>query len=190
MFRLTRAIGAAVLSGVIALVPSASASATPDAPDRPTPATPPARDADRLIVTITGAGATSDGVHELRCRPTGGNHPAPEAACAAVERETRSGADVFAPVPEGTVCTLQYGGPAVARVSGTWGGVDVDARYDRGDGCEIARWDRLVPLLPDMRSDRGIWKATDDTRRSAAREATGAWRLEEVLGGAWPGALR
>lgn len=54
---------------------------------------------------------------------------------------------------EGTLCTMQYGGSATAHVTGTWAGRPVDARYDRGDGCEIARWDRLVPLLPDLRAE-------------------------------------
>jgi hypothetical protein len=42
---------------------------------------------------------------------------------------------------------MVYGGPQVAEVRGTWDGVDVDARFQRTDGCEIARWDRLAPLL-------------------------------------------
>jgi hypothetical protein len=47
------------------------------------------------------------------------------------------------------MCTMLYGGPATAHVTGTWAGRPVDARFDRADGCEIARWDALVPLLPE-----------------------------------------
>jgi hypothetical protein len=45
---------------------------------------------------------------------------------------------------------MRYGGPATARVTGRWAGRAVDATYDRSNGCEIARWDRFVPLLPAM----------------------------------------
>ncbi|MFE2580417.1 SSI family serine proteinase inhibitor [Streptomyces sp. NPDC059378] len=108
-------------------------------------------DGDRLTVTVRGAGGAADGTYELRCHPDGGSHPDPQGACLAVERNTRWGTETFAPVPEDSICTLQYGGPATARVTGTWAGRPVDATFDRGDGCRIARWDRFVPLLPDLR---------------------------------------
>ncbi|WP_437046032.1 SSI family serine proteinase inhibitor [Streptomyces sp. enrichment culture] len=110
------------------------------------------RDGDRLTVTVHNAGKGLDGTFELRCHPHGGSHPDPAGACAVVERNTRWGEDVFGPAPRGTVCTMQYGGPATARITGTWAGRPVDATYDRRDGCRIARWDRLVPLLPDLGS--------------------------------------
>ncbi|MFF8031301.1 SSI family serine proteinase inhibitor [Streptomyces sp. NPDC016626] len=109
---------------------------------------------DRLVVTVRDAGGGADGTYEVRCRPSGGSHPDPAGACAAVERNTRWGEDVFAPPPRDAACTLQYGGPATARVTGTWAGRPVDATYDRANGCAIARWDRLVPLLPEPRSAR------------------------------------
>ncbi|MFF1274942.1 SSI family serine proteinase inhibitor [Streptomyces marokkonensis] len=109
---------------------------------------PPGR-GDRLTVTVRGTGGGADGTYEVRCRPGGGSHPDPAGACAAVERNTRWGADPFAPVPRDAVCTMQYGGPATARVTGRWAGRPVDTTYDRTNGCAIARWDRLVPLLPE-----------------------------------------
>ncbi|MDG9720606.1 SSI family serine proteinase inhibitor [Streptomyces sp. DH24] len=116
---------------------------------------PPVRDEDRvgdhLVVTVRGTGGDADGTYELRCHPPGGSHPDPARACAAVEKNTRWGQDTFAPVPAGAACTMQYGGPATARVTGTWAGRPVDATYDRSNGCQIQRWDRLVPLLPDVR---------------------------------------
>jgi hypothetical protein len=53
----------------------------------------------------------------------------------------------FAPVPRTTPCTAIYGGPAVARVTGTFRGGPVDARFSLEDGCEIARWERNRALL-------------------------------------------
>jgi len=142
------AVGATAVSS---FVPAAAYAAGPL-----TLAPPPVQDEDRagdhLTVTVshTGNGAL-DGTYELYCHPGGGDHPDAAAACDALDRGTRWGTDTFAPVPEGSVCTMQYGGPATARVTGTWAGRPVDASYDRGDGCEIARWGRLVPLLPDLR---------------------------------------
>jgi hypothetical protein len=53
----------------------------------------------------------------------------------------------FAPVPRTTPCTAIYGGPAVARVTGTLNGEPVDASFSLEDGCEIARWERNRDLL-------------------------------------------
>ena len=51
------------------------------------------------------------------------------------------------PVPPDVACTEIYGGPATARVRGTLAGHRVDARFDRTNGCEIARWNRNAALL-------------------------------------------
>ncbi|WP_217142235.1 SSI family serine proteinase inhibitor [Streptomyces sp. AC627_RSS907] len=121
----------------------------------PLPAAHPAAAAsggDHLTVTVRDAGADADGTYELYCNPDGGSHPDPAGACAAVERDTQWGQDPFAPAPKGGVCTMQYGGPATARVTGTWAGRPVDTTYDRRDGCAISRWDRMVPLLPALGS--------------------------------------
>ena len=53
----------------------------------------------------------------------------------------------FAPVPGQMACTAIYGGPAVARVSGTLRGEPVEARFSLEDGCQIARWERNRELL-------------------------------------------
>jgi hypothetical protein len=53
----------------------------------------------------------------------------------------------LAPVPRDVACTSIYGGPDVARVTGTIDGQRIDARFNRTDGCEIERWDRNVALL-------------------------------------------
>jgi hypothetical protein len=51
------------------------------------------------------------------------------------------------PVAPNVACTQIYGGPATARVRGTLHGKPVDARFDRTNGCEIARWERNAALL-------------------------------------------
>lgn len=71
--------------------------------------------------------------------------PDPDAALEAVER---FGQDIFFPLPgPPKLCTQQYGGPQVALVTGTFHGQRVNAMFQRTDGCEIARWKALAPLL-------------------------------------------
>jgi hypothetical protein len=146
------AVSAATV-GALAATPAAASPTTPR-----TFAPPPVRDEDRaggdhLTVTVRHAGA-ADGTHELYCHPGGGTHPDVTGACEAVGRNTRWGKDPFAPVPPDSMCTMIYGGPATAHVTGTWAGRPVDTTYDRSNGCEISRWDRMVPLLPGLGAGR------------------------------------
>ncbi|MFI9170514.1 SSI family serine proteinase inhibitor [Streptomyces lincolnensis] len=154
MSKVTRLL---LLAGSVGSVVAASAvpaiAVSPLAPLAP----PPVRDEDRaaargdhLTVTVRNAGGGADGRFELDCHPSEGSHPDAGGACAVMDRSTRWGKDGFAPVPKGSMCTMQYGGPATAHVTGTWAGRPVDARFDRSNGCEIGRWDRLVPLLPQL----------------------------------------
>ncbi|GHJ40156.1 SSI family serine proteinase inhibitor [Streptomyces sp. TS71-3] len=107
-------------------------------------------DHDTLTVTVTDAGPGIDGTYRLDCRPNGGTHPNPVGACGRLGELFQSGQDPFAPPPERSACTLQYGGPASARVTGTWQGRPVDAQFKRTDGCEVSRWNALVPVLPSV----------------------------------------
>ena len=54
----------------------------------------------------------------------------------------------FAPLAEDLACTQQYGGPETAHVIGRWGGEPVELELSRVDGCRIAQWDSLVPVVP------------------------------------------
>jgi hypothetical protein len=78
-------------------------------------------------------------VRTLRCNPPGGTLARRAEACARLGRLR----DPFAPVPKDVVCTQVYGGPEVARVRGTFRGRRVDASFNRRNGCEIRRWDRV-----------------------------------------------
>ncbi|WJV47641.1 SSI family serine proteinase inhibitor [Streptomyces flavofungini] len=103
--------------------------------------------AHRLTVTVSGAGA-GDGTYTLECAPTGGTHPSPDTACERLDQLAAEGANPFEPVPRDALCTQQYGGPETARVRGDWHGRPVDATFSRTDGCQISRWNNLVPVLP------------------------------------------
>ena len=80
----------------------------------------------------------------LRCDPIGGTHPARAASC----RKLSSLPNPFRPVPGDAVCTEIYGGPDVARVTGTFRGRRIWAQFRLRNGCEISRWKRVQPLLP------------------------------------------
>jgi hypothetical protein len=96
----------------------------------------------RIRVWPEGAGGRSS-TWTLRCDPAGGTHPRRVEAC----RVLASFKDPFAPVPPNMGCTQIYGGPQVALVTGTFSGRRVWTRFKRNDGCQIARWARVGPLL-------------------------------------------
>ncbi|MGW4223993.1 SSI family serine proteinase inhibitor [Streptomyces bauhiniae] len=148
-----------------ALTPTSSAApghATPtraipatlaNAPRVTTPALPPPPlpedgTGDHLTLVVHGAGPGRDGVRQLFCHPEAGDHPDPAAACRVLDENTRWGRDPFTPVPPDSICTMIDGGTATAHVTGYWAGRPVDAEFSRRNGCEIDRWDRLVPFLP------------------------------------------
>lgn len=143
------AVSLAAVSSLAALtaVPAAAAPAAPSAA-APLPVRPDGRGGDHLTVVVRHAARGRDGRYELFCHPEGGRHPDVAGACRMLDARTRWGRDAFAPVAPGTTCAMVHGGPATAHVTGTWAGRPVDARFDRRDGCEIGRWNRMVPLLP------------------------------------------
>ncbi|GHC76652.1 SSI family serine proteinase inhibitor [Streptomyces flavofungini] len=104
-------------------------------------------DADRLTIAVGESGA-GDGTYTLECAPTGGTHPSPDDACERLDQLAAEGVNPFKAVARGAACTQQYGGPETAHVTGTWQGRPVDATFSRTDGCQISRWNSLVPVLP------------------------------------------
>lgn len=97
-------------------------------------------------VTITvDAGATS--TYTLTCAPPGGDHPDPEAACAALLDAAAQEPSPLDPVPADQLCTEIYGGDQTAVIEGTVDGEPVRAELSRVNGCEISRWDALLPVL-------------------------------------------
>lgn len=100
----------------------------------------PARPRYDLTITYwpTGRGAEPRSA-TLTCDPDGGSHPDPAQACDALLGHE----DALRPVPPDTACTQVYGGPQLATLSGS----GVHALFSRANGCEIARWDALKPVL-------------------------------------------
>jgi Subtilisin inhibitor-like len=98
----------------------------------------------KATVWPKGHGTADRVVRTLRCDPPGGSVPRPPATCRAI---TAAGRSAFRAVPPDTACTEIYGGPAVAIVTGRLDDRRVWARFTRENGCQIARWQRLVLLL-------------------------------------------
>ncbi len=100
-----------------------------------------------LTVEVTWApGLTA--TWTLECDPVGGTHPNARRACATLSTIPHP----FAKEPTGIACTMIYGGPEKARVTGRWEGVRVAKGFDRTDGCQIARWQQYRALFTDPSS--------------------------------------
>lgn len=54
---------------------------------------------------------------------------------------------VFEPVPVDQACTAIYGGPRRATATGTYQDEPVSATFNQENGCEIARWNQIAPVL-------------------------------------------
>jgi hypothetical protein len=131
--RLSRAIitlGAAALALSGTVAPASAVSFAP---------------ATHLVVQVklTETGRTQ--TYTLSCGPTRGTHPQAAGACTML-RTARPSA--FQPTPPDAMCTMMYGGPQTARVTGLWNGRRVQASFSRTNGCEISRWSAVNPLLP------------------------------------------
>jgi hypothetical protein len=58
---------------------------------------------------------------------------------------------VFNPVPEDRVCTMIYGGPATATIRGTYEDDLANASFSQANGCEIGRWNQILPVLRTLK---------------------------------------
>jgi hypothetical protein len=98
-----------------------------------------------LVVELDRGDGSAVERYTLTCGDTAdGDHPASQEACdhlAAME-------DPFAPLSADKICAQVYDGPQTAYVTGRWRGEPVDLHLARNDGCRIAQWDGLGPLLP------------------------------------------
>lgn len=60
---------------------------------------------------------------------------------------------VFEPVPVDQACTAIYGGPRKATVTGRYQDEPVSAVFTQENGCEIARWNQIKPVLDALGLD-------------------------------------
>ena len=110
----------------------------PADPGRPAPVT-------QLTVRVDPDGDGPEQARQARisCDRQAGDRGSPCAAAAKLRP-----AD-FEPTPRDVACTELFGGPETATIAGTLRRQQVDARFSRHDGCEIARWEKVSALLAE-----------------------------------------
>lgn len=99
-----------------------------------------------LTLTLWPSGLNGDSIiWRLQCEPTGGDHPDPAAACAALT----SVPDPFGPVQPPPRCAeIPESGPEVAVLEGAFREREVRSRFERSSACVTPRWDRIAPVFP------------------------------------------
>lgn len=145
------AAAALVLAGCADSNPGSAPSSSEPAPSPSTSASSPAASpaaATSLRVELMADGEAVTDTWTLECdgaAPAGeSGAPDPAAACAAL---AEGGTGLFAEPGSDVACTMQYGGPQRATVSGTVNGEAVEAEFAASDGCQISRWESLSGLL-------------------------------------------
>jgi LysM repeat protein len=74
-------------------------------------------------------------------------------------------------------CEEVYGGPQRATITGTIGARRVALTIDRADGCGIADWNRLLPLLGDPER-RGVIPRSKPTSTTATTAPLAKYRVQ------------
>lgn len=103
-----------------------------------------------ISVTMTSDGETS--TYRLAClgdTATLTGDPAPagaDAMCLALNDDALKDRLLLGDLSE--ACSLQYGGPEKATVTGTFDGDVVDTEFHRTDGCGIGDWGAMSGVLP------------------------------------------
>ena len=98
-----------------------------------------------LKLTLWPTGTNGDSISwRLECEPTGGDHPDPEAACAALTAVK----DPFGkPAPPPRCEEIPGSSPEVALLEGEFRGRKVRSMFDRSSACVAGRWDRIAPVF-------------------------------------------
>ena len=133
----------------VAVLAACGGPAQPAGPGEPTSAVPTASPSAESRLAVLHRDGDKASTWQLTCSPAGGTHPDPQSACQAIEKNDGA---AFKPVDPDTMCTEVYGGPGTATITGTWRGQEVNSRLNLTNGCEIARWEALVGLLPPIDS--------------------------------------
>lgn len=122
----------------------------------PSDTPPPFREASLEIkYSETGKGDSNmmEPVYEtytLECNMDGrygGTHPNPNEACNHLRENTML--YQIKPDIEPQACTMIYGGPQEAVISGFINGREIRFDISRTNGCEITEWDSWVPVIPE-----------------------------------------
>jgi hypothetical protein len=115
------------------------------------PSGQPSAAGTQLTVTVRQSPSAQAKTWTLTCGPTGGTLPQAASACAVLDKAATSHTDPFAPTPKGVMCTMIYGGPQTAHVTGAWKGRKIDSSFKRTNGCEIKRWSTLSTMFGPLK---------------------------------------
>ncbi|MDF9814277.1 SSI family serine proteinase inhibitor [Streptomyces sp. SPB162] len=127
--------------------PLTATASTPSNPTASTPSTPSPSNPNPS--TSTPSTSTPSPAPSTSLFPSGspaGMGPAKAAKDSCDQLRRLSGP--VGPVPTGQMCSMIYGGSQTAQVTGVWHGAPVKEKYSRSNGCEVARWNRMAPVLP------------------------------------------
>jgi len=117
------------LAALLALPACGSEQAAGPSDSATTSVQPTRSPADRLTVEVRASANATPTTWTLTCGPAGGDHPKAAKACEALGKAE----DPFKPVPKDQI----------------WRGRQVDAGFNRKNGCEMHRWDQVEPLFGD-----------------------------------------
>ena len=127
----------------------ATTSRAPDPDPVPDPPTPWAELTFAVQIQGPDAATTTYGLTCLDDDATAAGDPTPAPAaemCRALGDEAVAARLIDGPGDR--ICTEIYGGPQLARVTGSLLDATIDTEVRRNDGCGIADWDLLAALLP------------------------------------------
>jgi hypothetical protein len=134
---------------------SSSASTSPGSSATPSATAAPGAGNAELSITLVESPEAAPQTFTLVCADgvpaAESNHPTAREACTTIKDSPA----ILSPSPTKTdqACTMQYGGPATAKVTGAVAGKEVTAAFNRTDGCQIALWDAAKSVLG---SDGGL----------------------------------
>ncbi len=100
-----------------------------------------------LTISVTADEGATPTTMTLECDPPGGDHPQAAEACDMIQA---AGVAVFDPVPKDQNCTMIFGGPQTATINGSYDGTPINATFNRTNGCEIDRWEKLGTTVFDV----------------------------------------
>lgn len=134
---------------------SSSASSSPSSSATPSTSAATGAGSAELSITLVESPEAAPQTFTLVCADgvpaAESNHPTAAEACTSIKNSPA----ILSPAPTKTdqACTMQYGGPATAKVTGAVDGKEVTAAFSRTDGCQIALWDAAKSILG---SDGGL----------------------------------
>lgn len=144
--RISSILAALSLGAAATLTGCAGEGGTGGASTAPPPSQ--SRTAD-LQVSIRADGASESAHYHLLCSGASalglGDHPRAGEACQLLDANPQ----LLSPPAGGgnRACTMQYGGPATADVSGRLEGRAVARSFNLANGCGIADWNAALALL-------------------------------------------